>query len=230
MTEKKGKNLPVSIEDQVAQMLAQQKGQLGALPTNKIGLKDKKFHVPGRESNPGPLTVVVLDFVWALAHYPGVYNPANPQQPNCVAIGRDKPESGLLAPHEESAEPQAETCSQCPKNEWPKGGGGKPCKNQRRLVVVPPDATEDTEAMTLFVSPSSLKNFDAYVARLENEHGLHIAQVVTEISFDPNVSYSKLVFKFGAKHDNLNLMWSKREQAQDQLFRVIETGSSKQAA
>ncbi len=83
------KNLPVSVEDQIRQELEQSNKRLGALPTNKIQLKNKQFTLPDGQSEPGPIEVVVLDFTWFMCHYPGVYNASSPQQPNCFAIGRD---------------------------------------------------------------------------------------------------------------------------------------------
>jgi hypothetical protein len=222
-------NLPVNIEDQIRKSLEAQKGQLGSLPSNKIATKGKEFTLPDGQSSPGPLEAVVLDFVWFMVNYPGVYNSNNPQQPNCFAIGRDNPDGGSLKPHESSAEPQHENCRECPKNQWKSApsGNGKACKNQRRLVLLPPNAGEDSEPMTLYVSPGALKNFDAYVARLQNEHGILPVQAITEISFDKNQSYPSLQFAFKAKHDNLNLFWAKREQAQALLMRPLETEKEK---
>jgi hypothetical protein len=221
-------NLPINIEDEIRKQLEAQKGQLGALPSNKIGLKNKEFTLPNGQSGP-TIEVVVLDFAWFMVNYPGVYNSNNPQQPNCFAVGRDNPSSGLLKPHESAADPQHDNCEECPKNQWKSAasGNGKACKNQRRLVVLAPDATEDSEPMTVYVSPGGLKHFDAYVSRLAAEHGVLPVQVVTEMSFDKNQTYPLLQFKFAKKHTNMNLFWAKRDQAQEMLFRPLETEKKK---
>ena len=184
-------NLPVNVEDLIKKQLEAQKGQLGALPTNKIGLKNKEFLLPDGQKSSGPLECIVLDFAWFMVHYPGVYNSASPQQPNCFAIGRENPEGGELGPHESSAEKQAKNCKDCPKNEWKSAatGNGKACKNQRRLILLPPDADIDSEPMTIYVSPGALKHFDAYVSRLAAEHGILPVQAITQISFDTNQTY-----------------------------------------
>lgn len=226
--------LPVNIEDEIKKQLEAQKGQLGALPANKIGLKNKEFSLPDGQKGP-TLECVVLDFVWFMVNYPGAYNSNNPQKPNCFAVGRENPEPKAneigLKPHPTAADPQSETCEDCPKNQWKSAasGNGKACKNQRRLVVLAPDADAASEAMSLYVSPGGLKFFDAYVSRLQNEHGLLPAQVITKISFDPNQSYPLLNFEFVGKHDNMNLFWSKREQAQELLFRETETEKGKES-
>ena len=174
---------------------------------------------------------VILDFVWFMVHYAGVYNSNSPQKPNCFAVGRDKPDSGILKPHETVVKPQGKTCSpdDCPMNKWKSAptGNGKACKNQRRLILVPPKFDEDTNVMTMYVSPMGLKNFDAYVTRLKNEHGILPAQAITAISFDTDQSYPLLKFAFVNKHDNLNLAWSLRDRAQDILFKETETEATK---
>ena len=218
------KNLPVNIEDQIKKELAEQSKQLGALPSNKIQLKDKKFTLPDGQSEPGPIEVVVLDFIWCMSHYPGVYNANNPQQPNCFAIGRDKPDSGLLIPDSTVTNPQGKDCKTCPQNEWGSAptGRGKACKNQRRLLVAPAKLDEDTEPMTMYVSPGGLKNFDSYVSRLKNEHGLLPVQVITKVQFDKHQSYPLLQFSFVSKHNDVNLAWALKERWSDMLTRKID--------
>jgi len=224
---KESSNLPVNMEDVIKKQLQEQKKHLGALPSNKIGTGGKEFKLPDGQTSPGPMQVIVLDYVWFMVNYPGVYNASDPKQPNCFAIGRIGPddESRDLKPHESSAEPQHENCKDCPKNEWGSAptGAGKACKNQRRLLVLPTDADKDSEPMTIYVSPGALKNFDSYVSRLAAEHNLLPVQVITEISFDKNKQYTSLQFAFKGKHDNMNLFWGKREQSQDLIFRPLET-------
>jgi hypothetical protein len=219
------KNLPVSVEDQIRKELAEQKGHIGALPSNKIQLKNKEFTLPDGQSTPGPIEVIVLDYVWFMVHYPGVYNSNNPQQPNCFAVGRETPQSGELKPHETVKQAQHSDCKDCPKNEWGSApsGKGKACKNQRRLIVIPVKFDEDTEPMTVYVSPGGLKHFDAYVSRLQNEHGLLPAQVITEISFDKDQTYPLLQFRFVEKHANVNAAWAIKERSKEILFRELET-------
>jgi hypothetical protein len=224
-------NLPVNIEEEMKKALQAQKGQLGALPSNKISLKNKEFTLPDGQSGK-ELECIILDFAWFMVNYPGAYNANNPQQPNCFALGRENPDSGELKPHASSADPQHDNCKECPKNQWKSAasGNGKACKNQRRLIVVPAGASEADEPMTLYVSPGGLKYFDAYVSRLANEHKLLPVQVVTRITFDPNQTYPLLNFELLGPHAEMNMMWGKREAGQDLLFRPLETEKGKEAA
>lgn len=224
MGKEKTANVPMSIEDEIKKQLEAQRGHLGALPSNKISTKGKEFTLPNGQQGK-EIEVVIIDFVWFMVNYPGVYNANNPQQPNCFAVGRENPMSGELKPHEDSAEPQHENCKECPKNQWKSAptGNGKACKNQRRLVVLPPDADESTEPMTIYVSPGGLKHFDAYVSRLAAEHKMLPVQVVTKIYFDKDQVYPLLRFEMIGVNDNLQMFWNKRDSSQELLFRPLET-------
>ena len=229
MSAKETKNLPMNLEDEIKKQLAEQKGQIGALPSNKIQLAGKEFTLPDGQKSPGPLEAIILDFVWFMVHYPGVYDSSNPQQPNCFAVGRERPDGGELKPHSSVEKPVFTDCKDCPQNEWKSAitGKGKACKNQRRLILVPPDFDAETDPMTVYVSPGGLKNFDAYVSRLSNEHSILPVQAITAISFDPNQTYPLLQFKFLGKHEQLAAAWSLRDRSQDLLFRELETVEDK---
>jgi len=187
--------------------------------------------LPDGQSSPGPMEVIILDFAWFLVHYPGVYNANNPQKPNCFAIGRDKPDGGKLLPHTTVLKPIGDNCSTCPKNQWKSApsGNGKACKNQRRLIIVPPDFDTETEPMTMYASPKSLKNFDAFVSRLKAEHGILPMQCITEVSFDADQSYPMLKFKYLDRHARVNDAWALKEQVQPLLFRELELEEEKAA-
>jgi hypothetical protein len=231
--EKASSNLPADIKAELEAARAGMAETIGDLPSNKISVKGKLFTLPGKEAQPGPLYAVILDYAWFNAFYKGAYNPQVPQQPVCFAVGRvEKKSDGtpVLAPDAKSPERQNDFCATCDK--WQFGsapGGGKACKNQRRLIIVGADATEDTQPLTLYVSPSGLKNFSLYLEEL-NSLGKHPAQVVTEIGFDPNQTYPKLTFKIDRMHDDLQLMWRLREKSQSMLFRTIDVAPTEAKA
>lgn len=98
----------------------------------------------GDEVLPGnQACVIVLDAVRENTYYTGKFDPDNVQAPICYAFGRDVDEE--MGPHEsmQSAPnyfvPQADTCAQCPHNEWGSAdtGRGKACQNRRRLALIP---------------------------------------------------------------------------------------------
>jgi len=217
-----------NIEEQIRKQLAGLKNRVGAPPSNKISIKNKVFTLPDGQSD-NALNVIILDWRYVNAHYPGAYDPKSPQDPDCFAVGAEKPESGLLIPHESVPEPQAKDCKSCPKNEWGSAatGRGKACKNQIRLLVVGASPTEDSVILTLYVSPSRLKKFFAYATDLANKHGLDMIQVVTEITCDPNEQYPSLQFKLVGKHADVATAWALKEQNQDVVERPIEFRNNK---
>ena len=123
------------------------------------------------------------------------------------------------------------TCSVCPKNEWGSSptGSGKACKNQLRLLVIAPDADEGTEPLTLYVSPTALKNFFAYASELASVHNMLVIHVTTEISFDPNETYPKLAFKMGERHANINEMMALQKRFEPMVSRPIELRNKQNA-
>ncbi len=218
-------NLPANIEAQLKAQMEALRSQLQAPSSNKISTRGKIFTLPDGKSSPGPLRVIVVDFAWALVHYKGIYSAAQPQGPDCWALGRDNPDSGNLVPSPTIVKPYATSCNKCPKNQWKSDpqGKGKACKNQRRLIVVGADANKDSEPLTLYVSPGALKNFDGYVASLASTHGLLPIQVVTEVSFDANQAYPSLKFSMVEKHARLEEMFALKAKAEEMLFRPLET-------
>lgn len=218
-----------AIEAELRKQLATMNERVSAPGQNKISVKGKMFTLPGQKPQPGPLRCIILDYIWALAHYPGAYNQNKPQDPNCFAVGREKPESGKLTPHETSPEKQGVNCKTCPKNQWksdPKGGNGRACKNQRRLLIVPVGADANTQPYTIYVSPKGLKGFDAYLTELNSVYNLDPIQVVTDIDFDPNQAYPLLTFKYVDKHTNLVTMWGLKNRYQSMTEHVIELKGS----
>lgn len=213
------------IEAKLRQQLQTVNQRTSSPGQNQISVKGKMFTLPGKAPMPGPLYCVVLDYVWALMHYPGAFKQNKPQDPNCFAVGRDKPETGLVKPDPTSPEPQGENCRTCPKNQWksdPKGGNGKACKNQRRLLIVPRDTDPNAQPYTIYVSPTGLKNFDAYVRELASVHNLDPIQAVTAIDFNPSAAYPMLTFAFVDKHANLQLMWNLKERYKSMTEHIIE--------
>jgi hypothetical protein len=183
-----------------------------------ISTKGKVFSLPDGSTGDGPLSVVILDWLAVNTYFEGAYNPKDVQPPSCFAYGR---EIVAMVPSDGAPKKQddGKGCKKCKQNEWnsdPKGGAGKACKNTRRLLVVPADATDEAQGWVISVSPTALKHFDKYVNTLADV-STHPIEVVTEISFEESEPYPSLRFKVVDKHDNLNLMWQLKEQGQEIL-------------
>jgi len=213
----------VSIQERIKAELAGLKDSVAPPSGRTIRIQQNKtFQTPDGKTSQGPLSVVILDHRSFNSYYTKRYDPNNPAPPDCFAIAKIIAE---LAPHEEAADPQAESCAECPMNQWGSAatGKGKACRNQVRLAVAAADATPSSEPMILRVSPTALKSWNGLVNDLESIGRIPL-QMVTEISFDQNLAYPSLLFQAVEEHDRLEEFWRLREKAQALLDQPPATG------
>lgn len=208
----------VDIKAQLKKELQTLDKSVPAVTGNAISVAGKLFKLPSGQTSPGPFNCIILDWRNFNRYYPpgAEYNAQNPKPPTCYALHK---ELELMAPHEKAADPQADGCVACPKNQWgsdPRGGKGKACENRVRLAVVPADATAESDVYTLGISRTALKHWASFVAGLDavNKHPI---EVVTVLSFDPNQSYPTVRFAASSAHDRLETLWQLREKAQAML-------------
>jgi len=183
----------VDVKAQLAEEL-KELGKTVAPPSgHRISLKGKTFTFPDGKTSPGPITAVVLDWRSVNAYYKGAYNSQKVEAPSCFAMAKKIED---LIPSKNCPDPQGKKCEGCQWNEWgsaPGGGRGKACKNQIRIVIVPPDAKSDTPPWTIDLAPSSVSAFTNFVNAVGGVGLLPIQAQVT-VDFDPNESYPKLTF------------------------------------
>lgn len=209
----------VALEEELRKELAGLGAAIDPPSSNKISLKGKVFALPGGASSANPLNLVVLDFVTFNSYYTAAWNPNVRAKPACWALGKD---IDKMTPSELVPNPQHIECKTCPKGQFgsaPNGSKGKACKNTRRLLVVPPDFDAKTEPMTLEVSPTGLKAWNRYVDFLRKQYAMLPMQVVTEVSFDPNLSYPSLQFTFVDAHAKVEAAFGLRNLYGDMLKR-----------
>lgn len=212
----------MNIEAQLKQELAAIGGTVDAPSSNKISTKGKVFALPDGTTGAGPLNLIILDSIVFNQYFEGAYDPKQKAPPKCWALGRVvkdmKPSASVVGP-------QGDDCETCPRAQWGTGprNKGKACKNQRRLLVLPPDFTAADEPSTLYISPTGLKGWNKYIDKdLAQGMGLLPVQVITEVAFDPNQSYPTLTFKYLEKHGRIAEVMSLRARYQDVLFKEPE--------
>ncbi len=182
----------VSIQEQMKAQLLAQAGKTAPASGNAIRVtQDKHFMLPDGTKTPGPLQLVILDFVSKNAFYEGAFDAKNIKPPTCFSIGADI--KGMV-PSKNAPVSQAPDCASCPNNQFGSDGDGKACKNCRILAVLPPDADENTPIWTLTTSPTANKGFDGFVTSVARVFQTIPLGVVATVGFDPNVTYAKLVF------------------------------------
>lgn len=218
----------VNYDELLKQEVAQIKDTIAAPSANTISTKGKLFTLPDGEQNPGPLSVVILDYISYNSKFPGVYDPNNIVPPECFAVGKKISD---LAPSEMSPNKQHKDCTGCPQNQWGSGvGKGKACKNTIRLAVVTPNAKASDQPMMITVSPTGLTPFSNYVSEIARELQAPPIRVTTEISFNSASQYPSLLFGSPVLHDNMEVMMSLRAKAQDMLLREPDVTRAKPTA
>ena len=169
-----------------------------------ISFKGGKITFDGGEVPGGKMNCVILDHVLENAFYTGKYDSKNPSSPVCFAFGVDQKD---MAPHEDSADPQNETCRGCAQNEWGTAdtGKGKACKNIVRMALVAESDLEDLESAEIAyarIPVTSTKAWAGYVKNLESTLHLPPFAVVTEMSVvEDEGDQFHIVFKLAEKID-----------------------------
>jgi hypothetical protein len=214
------KQLPVNI----AELLKKEAEELGkriqAPGGDKIKLtKDKQFKLPDGTKHPGPLTVVILDFVSTNQFFDKPFKEGEAAAPACFAIGL---EPNSMAPSDNSPKKQSDTCGKCPNNEFGSKGDGKACRNMRKLAVIAGagDTAGDVNSSmwVLEVSPTAIKAFDAYVSSVKTQFGVPPIGVVTDIFMDPSSDFQSLRFGNPQLNPNLETHFSRRAAARERLL------------
>lgn len=217
----------VSIQEQVKRDLAELSGRVGAPGGDQIRVgQDKQFLLPDGTKHPGPLQLVIVDFTTHRTFYDRDFDKANPCPPACFAIAL-KPKD--MVPDKSSPVRQSDACLGCPLNEFGSDGNGKACKEKRMLAVIPADADANTDIAILATSVTALKAFDSYVNSVGASLGKMPYQIVTEVSFDPNLQYPSL--RFGnpqpASPDLVQTAFALRESARSRLLAPYDVSQYK---
>jgi hypothetical protein len=223
-------NLPADINEQMAAELATFQTRLQTHGGDMIKTKDKLFTLPNGDSA-DELSVIIVDFINRNSYYDKPWNPKVPVPPNCFAISVEA--TGMI-PSPNSPDKQCEDCTSCWANAWNSApaGSGKACKNERILAVMAPDGESDSPLMLLNVTPTALKRFDNYVASVARSFQRPPRGVITTIAFDPNQTYSSLVFgnPIPCNQAQLAAAWARKEEAMHRLLQEPDVSSFEAAA
>jgi len=184
--------------------------------------QDKQFLLPDGTKTPGPLELVIVDFVSKNSFYESAYDPKSIAPPACFSIGANPLK---MTPSKNAPLPQAVDCQSCPNNQFGSDGNGKACKNSRVMAVLPPDADADTPMWILATSPTANKGFDGFVTSVARVFQTPPIGVVATVSFDDSVTYAKLVFSNPQPNANIGNHFGRQEEASAML--AVEPDVSK---
>ena len=208
----------VNIEAELKKQAAGIKDRIQAPSGDMVRItQDKKFKLPSGQEGPGPLHLVILDFICLNQFFDRPYKEGDMTPPACIAIS-DNPRN--MQPDAVSPDKQAEDCSSCPNNEFGSKGAGKACSNQRLLAVVEDNDDPKSPIYLLRVSPTGIKAFDGYVSTIQSQFDSMPVSVVTEVYFDPNSKYPSLRFGNPVPNKNLAVHFDRMAEAGKRL-RVV---------
>lgn len=193
--------LMVITPEQLMKQAEELASRFKAVSSDTIRVEEKQFIFPDGTSLK-EMDAVILDFAFVNSFYKERYNPKKPAKPVCRAANFSEFE---LVPDENAPEPQAESCAECPNNQFGSDGAGKACKNEIHLALIPVDATEMTAPMLLRLPPTSLTPFKRYVRTMTSLTSTPLYGVITHFSFDPDVTYGKIICSNPNMQRNPNL-------------------------
>jgi hypothetical protein len=193
--------VPAHIAARIAARQGQDKNSLmGAIVNNdfaypKISTKGSRFRLV--EDGVETVVGVTMDVVIVGANprvskifYARQYDPKDVSPPDCFSDDGIVPDSSVT-------DPVHSNCESCPNNilgsKINPGTGAKTklCGDQRHLAVV--SAADPSKVYGLSVPVSGMKALREYFKGLNN-YGLIPQEVITELSFDDDASYPKLLF------------------------------------
>lgn len=208
--------------------------------SSSIRLSAGVLSLGGQPVPQNKLEVVILDYALEHTYYEEKYNPNQIRHPACFAIGPVS-DADVLAPHPNSAKPQAATCAACPKMKWgsdPNGGRGKACQERRRLIMIPANATESAdkvlgaETATMKLPVMSVKFWANYVNTVAalNKRPPHALITVVGTQPNPKSQFNVTFTAQSALPDNiLGAIMEKRAACQETLLKGYDVAEEEAA-
>ena len=178
-------------------------------------LEGGKIAIGGKQVTDLP-SVVIIASVQERTYYPNAYQAGQVEAPTCYSYGD--------APHPEAIAPQADTCAECPHNQWGSNGRGKACKERIKIAFTPKDGGP---IVTMRAPVTSTANFGKYLSA-EKVHGF-VASLQHETTLKASrhpkwQNVTQVEYEVGPKLDDeqLTLAVEAYEMAYDMLTQPYE--------
>ena len=213
--------------------LADLKSRLAAPGGDKIKVENKQFELPSG-ATAEELDIVIVDFIHFNAYYETSYTKGVISAPGCAALGIEP--KGMV-PLPASTAIQNPGCDGCAQNKFGTKGAGKACQNRILVAVLPADADETTPLALLDLPPTSIQQFQKYVASVAGTLQRPPYGVITHVECDQNETYAKLIFSDPQPFDmdnaddvaQVNLIRSRRNEARERLLTPPDLTASNDA-
>lgn len=213
--------------------LADLKSRLAAPGGDKIKVENKQFELPSG-ATAEELDIVIVDFIHFNAYYETSYTKGVISASSCAALGIEP--KGMV-PLPASTAIQNPGCDGCAQNKFGSKGAGKACKNRILVAVLPADADETTPLALLDLPPTSIQQFQKYVASVACTLQRPPYGVITHVECDQNETYTKLIFSDPQPFDmdnaddvaQVSLIRSRRNEARERLLTPPDLTASNDA-
>lgn len=179
------------LKQQIKDMAGRVESSGDGLPIIRV-TQDKHFLIPPDEEKiPGPIKVVVYDFINQNQFFKSNFVKGQENIPDCWAQAY---RIGDLAPDPELVEdPVNPDCASCLMQEWGSGpNGGRACQNRRKVAL---RLAHDPNSPVLMISASktAVPFFDRLVSDLAKRQ-IPLCQVVMELGFNPKKDFPSILF------------------------------------
>lgn len=155
-------------------MYAKEQQVLERAPGQLFSIKSGILQFSGQPIPGNVVDVVVVRTMHENVYYPKAYDSDKITSPVCYAFSLD---GAVLKPHADATEPQHATCEGCPQNRYvdnpmKPGKPHKPCKEIRRLALMPASGADSPEMVAkstigyLRIPVTSVKHWASYVQGL----------------------------------------------------------------
>ena len=213
----------VNIQEQLRAQAAADAARNAPTGGKTIRTTGKTFTLLDGSKTREAINVVVLDFVYFNSFYEDIYDPKNIVPPNCFAISIEP--KGMV-PSASSPDVQADSCNECPNNQFGSDGGGKACKNSVKLaVMLASDDPEEGEIGILTVSPTALRGWAGYVGSVNRTFQLPPVGVVTSVDFDQSKDFPSLTFAASGLNEQVGGHFARKEEARELLMQEPDVSS-----
>jgi hypothetical protein len=159
----------------------------------QIGTRAGVMMYQGQQVPGNKLTCIIISSATEQRYDTKPFDPQAISPPDCFALSLS---GEHMIPDPVVKEPQSERCEICPQFGWqpnPKrpGKNHKPCKERRRLALLPADAIQKgniktAEVAVLALPVTSVKYWGTYVNAMAAQHGKPPWALLTEISLRPH--------------------------------------------
>jgi hypothetical protein len=213
-------SLPAEIRKKLQDDIAKDISRIGATGGKDIirATQNKKFEMPDGTTQ-DEFECHIVAFAYRNEYYTSAYNPKDITPPACFAISDN--ESTLIASDNSPDKQNDDNCAVCQHNQFGSSptGGGKACKNNVLLAILPTDDTmSDHDIMVVKLSPTAIRPFNKYVKDILGQN-VPINLAKTRVHFDENSAYASIRLEVvGFNADAYDTLEQRKGEAETRLM------------